>query len=454
MGGENGPVEKAHKTFMNVLESHLPPFISHVQNVEGENMDNHPVARIHPMARRLMLVRALRSIGQGILVVDLALYLDALGWSAQAIGGVLAAGGLAGIVLVLFVGVFSDRLGRKPFIFFYELLIAGCALIGLLSAQFILLFIAITLSGFGKALSGSSGPFAPAEQAWLSVYVPRFERGRIYSINNALGFFGMAAGAVLAGATVLWEHGIPGAAAYRPLFALVFVFSLVTASIILTIREERADEQHQTAEQAPGTEEKKISHNENMAVLKLASINILNGIAVGLTGPMMSYWFAAKFGATNTQIGSTLAVTFFVTGVASIVQARLSTKQGAIRSVVLVRVVASMLLILMPLLPTYALVSVVYIARTALNRGTQGAQQALSVSLTRDGRRGFASSVNSLSMRIPMSIGPSVTGYLFGLGSLSVPFFIASGLQFGFAYLYGRTFRSYNVRMKAHPSTG
>jgi hypothetical protein len=108
----------------------------------------------------------------------------------------------------------------------------------------------------------------------------------------------------------------------------------------------------------------------------------------------------------------------------------------------------------MPLLPTYALVSVVYIARTALNRGTQGAQQALSVSLTRDGRRGFASSVNSLSMRIPMSIGPSVTGYLFGLGSLSVPFFIASGLQFGFAYLYGRTFRSYNVRMKAHPSTG
>lgn len=417
-------------------------------------MNNQSTANIHPMARRLMLVRALRSIGQGILVVDLALYLKALGWGAQTIGGALAAGGLVGVVLVLFVGVFSDRLGRKPFIFFYELLIAGCALIGLLSAQFILLFIAITLSGFGKALSGSPGPFAPAEQAWLAAYVPGSERGKIYSINNAFGFFGMATGAVVAGATALWDHDLPGAAAYRPLFALVFVLSLVTASIILTIREERAQEQHRDARQETRTQEKNISHNENMAVLKLASINILNGIAVGLTGPMMSYWFAAKFGATNTQIGSTLAVTFFVTGVASIVQARLSIKQGAIRSVVSVRVVAGMLLILMPLLPAYALVSVVYIIRTALNRGTQGAQQALSVSLTRDGRRGFASSVNSLSMRIPTSIGPYITGYLFELGSLSVPFFIASGLQLGFAFLYGKTFRSYNIRMKPHSSPG
>lgn len=415
-------------------------------------MNGQSGVHIHPMAKRLMWVRALRSIGQGILVVNLALYLDALGWNAATIGGVLAAGGLSGVVLVLFVGVFSDRLGRKPFIIFYELLTAGCALVGLLSAHFVLLFIAITLSGFGKALSGSPGPFAPAEQAWLAAYVRGSERGKIYSINNALGFFGMATGAILAGTNALWKSDLPGAAAYRPLFALIFALSLVTTLIIMTIGEEKA--QSKFSNEETQNRKKNISHSENMAVLKLASINILNGIAVGLTGPMMSYWFATKFGATNSQIGTTLAMTFLVTGVASLLQAKLSTKQGAIRSVVSVRIVASMLLILMPLLPTYALVSVVYIARTALNRGTQGAQEALSVSLTRDRRRGFASSVNSLSIRIPTSIGPSITGYLFSLGSLSVPFFIASGLQFGFAYLYGRTFRSYNVRMKAHPSTG
>jgi MFS family permease len=113
------------------------------------------VARqIHPAARRLMLVNALRSIGQGMMVVDLALYLDALGWNTAAIGSVIAAGGLLSVGLAPFIGVYSDRLGRKPFILFYELLTAGCALIGVLSTDFILLFIAIALSGFGKADAG------------------------------------------------------------------------------------------------------------------------------------------------------------------------------------------------------------------------------------------------------------------------------------------------------------
>lgn len=403
---------------------------------------------INPMAKRLMLVNALRSIGQGIMVVDLALYLHALGWKAATIGGVIAAGGLLEVVLLLFVGVYSDRLGRKPFILFNEMLIAGCALVGVLTTHFVLLFIAIMLSGFGKAQNGSPGPCAPAEQAWFAAYVPTSDRGKLYSINNAFGFFGMAIGALLAGTTALWDHTITGASAYRPLFVLIFILSLVTVAIILSIREEKGDKHSQTKEQNEINQKGEKTRKENIEVLKLASINILNGIAIGLTGPMMSYWFATKFGVNNTIIGSTLAVTFLATGAASILQAKLSNKTGAIRSVVWVRFIASLLLILLPLLSTYALVAIVYILRTALNRGTQGAQTALSVSLTRDRRRGFASSVNALSLRVPTSIGPYISGYLFGAGLLSLPFFIAAGLQFGFAYLYGKMFSTYNNRMK------
>lgn len=413
---------------------------------------NGAAEQIHPAARQLMLVNALRSIGQGMMVVVLALYLDALGWSTAAIGSVLATGGLLGVVLAPFIGVYSDRFGRKPFILSYEFLTAGCALIGVLSTDFILLFIAITLSGFGKADAGSPNPSAPAEQAWLASFVPTIDRGKVYSLNNALSFFGMATGAVLAGCLSLWENNLLGVTYYRLIFCFIFVLSLVTGSILLSIREAKGQQGYIKKES--GNQERKILHEENTAVLKLAAINILNGIAIGLTGPMMSYWFSAKFGASSTQIGSTLAVTFFATGVTSIVQARLSQKHGTIRSIVLIRFLACLLLILMPLLSSYALVSVLYIVRTALNRGTQGAQQALSVSLTRDMRRGFASSVNVLSMRLPTSIGPYITGYLFGLGSLSLPFYIASGLQFSFAYLYGKIFRTYDIRMKSHASSG
>ncbi len=72
--------------------------------------------------RRLLAARFWRSLSQGALVVDLSLYLHALGWSGVAIGGVLTGGGLFGAALSLVVGVASDRLRRKPFVIAYECL--------------------------------------------------------------------------------------------------------------------------------------------------------------------------------------------------------------------------------------------------------------------------------------------------------------------------------------------
>ena len=43
---------------------------------------------LHPTTKRLILARAFRSIGQGALVVDLTLYLHALGWNGFHDGGI------------------------------------------------------------------------------------------------------------------------------------------------------------------------------------------------------------------------------------------------------------------------------------------------------------------------------------------------------------------------------
>ncbi|MEH7238694.1 MFS transporter [Bacillus sp. JJ1562] len=406
--------------------------------------------KIHPVVKKLMLVNTIRSIGQGMMVVVLALYLDALGWSAIKIGTVLAAGGLLGVFLAPLIGIVSDRKGRKPFILFSELLTAACALIAIMTTNPILLFVAITFSGFGKADAGSASPFAPAEQAWLASFIKPSDRGKIYSLNNGLSFFGMATGAVLVGIMNIGSE----AYSYQLAFFVTFAFSLVTTSIILTIKGEKQHRKKQTLDMSHNIEEKKITKEENTSILKLAGINVLNGIAIGLTGPMMAYWFSVKFGVSSVQIGSTLALTFFATGMTSLFQARISHKHGTVQSIVVVRYLACLLLVLMPLLSSYALVSIIYILRTALNRGSQGAGQALSVSLTRGHRSGLASSINLISMRLPMSIGPYITGYLFGLGALALPFYIAAGLQGSFAYFYGRLFRAYDTKMKLNPSSG
>lgn len=408
---------------------------------------------IHPVAKRLMTARLLRSIGQGIMIVDLALYLKALNWSATAIGVVLTTGGLVSIVLVLLVGVLSDRLGRKPFLVFYELITAGCALTATVSSAPVLLFIAIVLAGFGRGQSGTAGPFAPAEQAWLAAFVPQSRRGSVYSINSAFGFFGMGFGSLLAGGITLWNEQLSGALAYRPFFALIFILSLITAVLVACtrreeiVRREKKENKPVTASKRAEQfiqSEKSVVRRENHEVFKLAGVNMINGIAVGLTGPLMSYWLAVKFGVSATEIGSTLSITFFCIGLASILQGRLSDRLGMVRSVVWMRVVGAALIFLIPILPTYFLVSIVYIIRSALNRGTIGARQALSVSLTRGHRRGFSTSVSSLSMNVTTSAGPTVSGYLIEAGALAAPFYVGGVLQLSFAILYGRLFRSYD----------
>ena len=65
--------------------------------------------------RLLLATRFVRSIGQGALAVDFALYLRALDWSAVAISALLSAALMCGVVLTLFAGPLSDRGGRSLF---------------------------------------------------------------------------------------------------------------------------------------------------------------------------------------------------------------------------------------------------------------------------------------------------------------------------------------------------
>lgn len=406
--------------------------------------------------RHLQIARAFRSITQGIAVVDLTLYLKDLHWSGAAIGGVMSAAGLVGAILILMVGVLSDRIGRKPFLLVYEIMTAISALLMVLTTNAFALVVIIVITGFGRGQNGAAGPFTPAEQAWMASRVARRDRGSVFSTNTALGFFGMAVGALLAGLPRIWHRSLPGASGYHPLFLLMFVISIACMIIIATAPSgpaqtdtpagaATATTSGKTAKPSSETNEQLIRRRENRDMAKLAVVNVLNGLAVGFFGPMMSYWFATKFGATTSEVGFTLALSFALTGVSSLITGRLTKRFGMVRSVVFLQLFGIVMILLLPLAPTFWLASTIYIVRSAFSRGTQGARSALSSSLTRDKRRGFSVSMNSLAMRLPSAIGPTVSGSMLDMGIFAVPFFITGGLQLASTLLYGRLFRSFDT---------
>jgi MFS family permease len=384
--------------------------------------------------RLLLTSRFIRSIGQGALAVDLTLYLRALGWSSVAISAVLSAALLSGVVLTLFAGPLSDRGGRRRFLFAYEAAQLCAGLAALLSAQPAILSAAATVGGFGRGGNGAAGPFAPVEQAWLAQAVRPTRRGPVYSLNAALGFLGNALGAMIAALPARLHGVLPGALAFRPLFLLSAVGSLLCCALILRT----PDSEAAPIRTSPPVERASqgVRLRENRLVLRLMIANVMNGAGVGATGPLIAYWFAIRFGQGPAEIGPLMAFGFLMAALASVATGWLSKWLGIVRAVVAMRLVGLALLVALPFAPSFSVAGTLYVLRAMFNRGTTGARSALSISLVRPQRRGFAASMANVSVQVPRSVSPLLTGFLFAAGDLALPFFVGAAFQAAYIAFY------------------
>ena len=147
--------------------------------------------------------------------------------------------------------------------------------------------------------------------------------------------------------------------------------------------------------------------------------------------------------------GTVYALSFFLTGISSLMVGKLSERVGLIRSIVLPRLLGVVLLIAIPFMPAFGYAAVLYVARSIVNRGSVGARQAFSVGLVRDHRRGLASSLNAVSWSLPAALGPAIGGWLIGTGSLTLPFALAAGLQLSYAILFPTLMSQYEPDRKS-----
>jgi MFS family permease len=404
---------------------------------------------IAPTARLLLAARFARSLWQGALVVDFALYLHALRWSAVAISVVLAAALLLGAALSMLLGPLSDRLGRRRFLLAYDAIQTLAALVAFATPATVPLAAAAIAGGFGRGGNGSAGPFAPIEQAWLAQCVPAPERGSVFGLNAALGFFGMAIGSLLAGIPGwMAASTTPPPQAYTPLFLGAAVLSAVSFLLLFFGRDTerpRRDDSAPTAA-ADRREDEAERKSENRLLLRLVLANMLNGAGIGLTGPLLSYWFALRFHHGPGTIGPMLAVGFLLAAAASLATRFSTRRMGLVRTIVAMRAIGLLLLIALPFAGTFWLASVLYTGRAVLNRGTSGPRSAVNVGIVRPERRGFSSATANAALQIPRSIGPVAAGLFYDAGLFREPFLIAALFQAGYIWLYNRSFRGIALR--------
>src|SRR5664280_2567591 len=179
--------------------------------------------------------------------------------------------------------------------------------------------------------------------------------------------------------------------------------------------------------------------NRNLGVLAFA--NGLNGFGIGMVGPLMAYWFARRYGHGLASIGPAIALSFVLGAAGSVLAGLVVRRHGVVGTVWRMRLVGLVLLTLTPLSPSFGLAAALYALRAAFNQGTAGVRQALAAGLTDARRRGFASTLNNLSLQIPRAAGPLLAGALLHHGHLELPFFIAAAFQLAYLIVYTRAFR-------------
>ncbi|MDE2120388.1 MAG: MFS transporter, partial [Betaproteobacteria bacterium] len=306
--------------------------------------------------------------------------------------------------------------------------------------------------GFGRGANGAAGPFGPLEQAWLAQGLEPSQRAHVFSLNAALGFVGMALGALAAALPALWQHALPGALALRPLFVLPLLGSVAGLVLLWNAPDLPAGDvaakgpsaqcasapEPSAAQAAPATRE------QNRWLLRLAAANSLNGLGIGLVAPWMAYWYALRFGHGPGSIGPALAASFVCAALGAQLARWLSQRVGLVDAVVYMRMGGLALLLVTPLSPWFGLAAAAWAVRSAFNRGTVGVRQALVVGLVDERRRGLAATVNNVSVMVPRAIGPAISGLMLSRGWLVAPFVAAGVFQAAYLVAYRGFFSGFS----------
>jgi len=391
--------------------------------------------------RVLFAARVLRMFAYGLLGVVLVLHLERLHFSGPQIGLLLSLTLLGDVAISLWLTTHADRQGRR------RALVVGAVLmvlggLGMIATEnFFLITLAATI-GVISPTGGEVGPFQSVEQACLAQAVSDRERTRFFGWYNLVGYAASALGALACGAL------LGGAADQRWLgvdaYAAVFwLYAVCGAGLgVLALRLSASVEAAPSAVAATGPSLLGLRESRGL-VLRLSGLFALDSLGGGFVlQSFVAWWLHEKFGAPPAVLGAVFFGTNLLSGVSALAAVPLARRFGLINTMVWTHLPSSVLLMLVPLMPTLPLAIAMLLARHLLSQMDVPTRQSYVNAIVPAGERAAANGVTATAKQLGTSIAPALAGPLLaGAALASVPFWICGALKITYDLLLWRAFR-------------
>src|SRR5215472_16546567 len=186
-------------------------------------------------ARRILLMRGLRSLAYGLLAVLLGVALAGEGFTPLAIGALITVSLIGDMVGTYVIGLFADTWGRRRTLALLALLMAVTGVIFGLVTSYAVLLMAAFFGTLGTSAS-ETAPFLPIDQAMIAQVSTPEQRTAFFARYNLVAYFTAAAGALMAGVPgILTRTGLPLASGVRLMFGLYAVLALIVAGLSMLL---------------------------------------------------------------------------------------------------------------------------------------------------------------------------------------------------------------------------
>ncbi len=361
------------------------------------------VRRFSPEARMYLLITMLQGIGWGIYQLFFNFYILSLGYRRDFMGLLISIPPMTALVVALFAGYVSDRVGYKRTLLLGSGLTVAAQVLMLVFPMRWMLIAASALRGLGMSLfSVTSAPF-------LMEHSTEAERTHLFSFTSGVrtmsSFVGRVFGGAIPALIAGWIGVAPtdspayaGALGVTTLLMFIAMFPISRLPMTQVVRTDDPMAPFRALWQHRGT----------MTRLLLPSLVL--SLGAGMLIPFLNVFFRYRFGLSDSVIGSLFGFGSLGMGIALLIAPVLAEKWGKAKTVVISQGLSIPFLIVLGFVPSLGLAIVAFLMRMALMNLAGPVYQTMVMEESDDESRNMTASLYSMIWNFGRAVTPSISG--------------------------------------------